>query len=202
MVDAATPTGTCAVCIVGGERSLVANLAAANNFKADHLRQPSNWAVLEAARVVYSAGFFITVSPESIMAAAKHCAEHDKAYCMNISAPFLVQARAPAAAAAAARGAGAAARAGRARPPRAAARAARSTPNPTTHPGAAVQEGPARGAALHRLPLRQRDRGGGVRGVRGMGDARGGRDRAAGARPTPRVASRGVCVWTWVGVWT
>jgi hypothetical protein len=33
MVDPATPTGTCAVCIVGGERSLVANLAAANNFK-------------------------------------------------------------------------------------------------------------------------------------------------------------------------
>lgn len=33
MVDSSTATGTCAVCIVGGERSLVANLAAANNFK-------------------------------------------------------------------------------------------------------------------------------------------------------------------------
>lgn len=33
MVDCSTSTGTCAVCIVGGERSLVANLAAANNFK-------------------------------------------------------------------------------------------------------------------------------------------------------------------------
>lgn len=33
MVDEATPTGTCAVCIVDKERSLVANLAAANNFK-------------------------------------------------------------------------------------------------------------------------------------------------------------------------
>jgi adenosine kinase len=33
MVDEATPTGTCAACIVGGERSLVANLAAANNYK-------------------------------------------------------------------------------------------------------------------------------------------------------------------------
>jgi hypothetical protein len=33
MVDESTATGTCAVCIVGGERSLVANLAAANNFK-------------------------------------------------------------------------------------------------------------------------------------------------------------------------
>lgn len=33
MVDPTTPTGTCAACIVGGERSLVANLAAANNYK-------------------------------------------------------------------------------------------------------------------------------------------------------------------------
>jgi hypothetical protein len=34
MVDESTPTGTCAACILGGERSLVANLAAANNYKA------------------------------------------------------------------------------------------------------------------------------------------------------------------------
>jgi adenosine kinase len=93
MVDEATPTGTCAVCIIGGERSLVANLAAANNFKADHLQKPENWALLEAARVVYSAGFFITVSPESILASAKHCAENDKIYSMNLSAPFIMQAR-------------------------------------------------------------------------------------------------------------
>lgn len=33
MVDPSVSTGTCAVCINGGERSLVANLAAANNFK-------------------------------------------------------------------------------------------------------------------------------------------------------------------------
>lgn len=91
MVDSSTPTGTCAVCIVGGERSLVANLAAANNFKVDHVKKPEHWSLVEAARVIYSAGFFITVSPESIMAAAQHCAEHDKIYCMNLSAPFIMQ---------------------------------------------------------------------------------------------------------------
>ena len=32
-MDSSTPTGTCATCIMGGERSLVANLAAANNYK-------------------------------------------------------------------------------------------------------------------------------------------------------------------------
>lgn len=91
MVDPSTPTGTCAVCIVGGERSLVANLAAANNFKADHLKKEENWALVESSRVIYSAGFFITVSPDSIKAAAEHCAAHDKVYCMNLSAPFIMQ---------------------------------------------------------------------------------------------------------------
>ena len=32
-VDKATPTGTCATAVMGGERSLVANLAAANNYQ-------------------------------------------------------------------------------------------------------------------------------------------------------------------------
>ncbi|CAG9460511.1 unnamed protein product [Pedinophyceae sp. YPF-701] len=90
-IDPEAPTGTCAVCVKDGERSLVANLAAANNYKADHLKQPENWALLESARIVYSAGFFITVSPESITAAAKHCCEAGKMYCMNISAPFICE---------------------------------------------------------------------------------------------------------------
>lgn len=91
MIDSATPTGTCAVCILGGERSLVANLAAANNFKVDHVLKPENWACVESCRVVYCTGFFITVSPESIMTVANHCAANDKIYAMNISAPFITQ---------------------------------------------------------------------------------------------------------------
>ncbi|KAJ9515376.1 hypothetical protein QJQ45_016371 [Haematococcus lacustris] len=89
MVDPSTPTGTCAVCITGIERSLVANLAAANNFKADFAL--ANFDLVEAARIIYCTGFFITVSPDSIAAVAKHAAEHDKIYAMNLSAPFIVQ---------------------------------------------------------------------------------------------------------------
>ena len=47
MVDEAAPTGTCATCIMDGERSLVANLAAANNYKA---RPSPQHAVKAAAR--------------------------------------------------------------------------------------------------------------------------------------------------------
>jgi len=87
MVDKKTPTGTCAVAIKDSERSLIANLSAANNYKVDHLKEKENMAVLEGAKVVYSAGFFITVSPESIALASSK----DSIYCLNLSAPFIMQ---------------------------------------------------------------------------------------------------------------
>jgi len=91
MVDKSTATGTCAVCIVDKERSLVANLSAANNYKVSHLKEADNTAILEKAKVVYSAGFFITVCPEAIEQCAKHCNEKGKSYCMNLSAPFIME---------------------------------------------------------------------------------------------------------------
>ncbi|XP_009007931.1 adenosine kinase isoform X6 [Callithrix jacchus] len=50
------PTGTCAACITGGNRSLVANLAAANCYKKEkHLDLEKNWMLVEKARVCYIA---------------------------------------------------------------------------------------------------------------------------------------------------
>lgn len=91
MVDGSVPTGTCATCIVGVERSLCTNLSAANNYKVDHLKKAENMAVLEKAKVVYSAGFFITVCPEAIEVCSKHCNKEGKTYCMNLSAPFIME---------------------------------------------------------------------------------------------------------------
>merc|ERR1712062_905198 len=46
----------------------------------------------EKAKVYYSAGFFITVSPDSMLKVAKHASEHvDKRFCVNLSAPFICQ---------------------------------------------------------------------------------------------------------------
>ncbi|CAL5340254.1 unnamed protein product [Camellia sinensis] len=56
--DESAPTGTCAVCVAGGERSLVANLSAANCYKTEHLKRPENWALVEKAKYYYIAGFF------------------------------------------------------------------------------------------------------------------------------------------------
>ena len=84
-------TGTCAVCISDNNtaRSLVANLAAANHYKKEHLLE--NWKTVENAELIYISGFFLTVSPESIMLVAKHATENNKIFTMNLSAPFIAQ---------------------------------------------------------------------------------------------------------------
>mmetsp|Transcript_92574 Transcript_92574/g.288048 ORF Transcript_92574/g.288048 Transcript_92574/m.288048 type:complete len:341 (-) Transcript_92574:374-1396(-) len=91
MVDESTPTGCCSVLINDNERSLCTNLKAANNYKAEHLKKPENWKILSEAKIVYSAGFFITVSPESIKLASQEAVKTGALYCMNLSAPFICQ---------------------------------------------------------------------------------------------------------------
>eukprot|EP00606_Chrysophyceae_sp_TOSAG23-5_P001174 GSChrysophyteH2.ASY1.ANO1.986.1 assembled CDS len=85
------PTGTCAVLINGGERSLVANLAAANTFHNDHLSTPAAQAIIESATIYYVTGFFLTVSVDSILTLAKDACYNNKIFSMNLSAPFLIQ---------------------------------------------------------------------------------------------------------------
>jgi len=85
------PTGRCAVLITGQDRSLVTKLDAANDFTASHLDVKDNWALVKEAKTVYSAGFFLTVSTESMLKVAKECAANNKTYCINLSAPFLCQ---------------------------------------------------------------------------------------------------------------
>jgi len=85
------PTGRCAVLITDQNRSLVTKLDAANHFTISHLEEETNWSVVSAAKLVYSAGFFLTVSVDSMLKVAKHCALSNKTYCLNLSAPFLCQ---------------------------------------------------------------------------------------------------------------
>merc|ERR1712124_39020 len=45
---------------------------------------------VEDAKITYSAGFFITVSPEAIQLASQQAAKTGSIYCLNLSAPFLM----------------------------------------------------------------------------------------------------------------
>lgn len=92
LVDEEAATGTCAVLVHEHERSLVANLSAANNYKFAHLQTEALQKVVAEASIFYIAGFFLTVSPESIVSIGKHAAEHpEKVLIMNLAAPFVAQ---------------------------------------------------------------------------------------------------------------
>lgn len=91
MKDVDTPTGTCAALIKDGERALVANLAAANNFKPSHLDTDKAKEIIAAAKYYYIAGFFLTVSPESLAIVGDACVAENKVMGLNLSAPFIVE---------------------------------------------------------------------------------------------------------------
>lgn len=90
MKDTATPTGTCAALIKDGERALVTNLDAANNFKPSHLETDEAKEIIASAKIFYIAGFFLTVSVESLLHVAEHSLANKKTFCLNLSAPFIV----------------------------------------------------------------------------------------------------------------
>jgi len=83
------PTGTCAVLVNAKERSLVANLSAAEKFAKSHYDAPELQGVVSRASIFYSAGFFLTHASETMVAMGKHAAAEGKIYAMNLSAPFL-----------------------------------------------------------------------------------------------------------------
>ncbi|XP_030835453.1 adenosine kinase isoform X1 [Strongylocentrotus purpuratus] len=91
LVDKEVGTGTCACIITSGgkNRSLAANLSAANCFKASHFDDKENWDLVKKSKVMYSAGFHLTVAPDAMLLMAKHANEENKIYCTNLSAPFL-----------------------------------------------------------------------------------------------------------------
>jgi len=89
-VDPVAPTGTCAVLVTNKDRSLVANLGAASNYKLDHLQSAPIQELIKKAQVFYTTGYFLIVSPDSVLSLGKHAAEHNKHLVLNISAPFIV----------------------------------------------------------------------------------------------------------------
>ena len=92
MVDKATPTGTCACLIKDSERTLITNLGAANNYNKEHLESEESLKLVNAAKVIYSAGFFLTSGgPPCTKFLGQKCSDEGKLYCLNLSAPFICQ---------------------------------------------------------------------------------------------------------------
>merc|ERR1719193_3077858 len=88
MINPSVPTGACAVAIYEKERGLVANLAAANTYQKQHLEKHEN--LCARARIIYSAGFFLTVCPDAMLMAAECAMNTGSLYCLNLAAPFII----------------------------------------------------------------------------------------------------------------
>lgn len=84
-----TKTGTCAVILTGHDRSLCANLAAAETFTLDQINQKVNRKIVENAGYFYVTGIFLTVSLASVFDIAKHALSMDAPFLINLSAAFV-----------------------------------------------------------------------------------------------------------------
>lgn len=91
LYDEKTPTGRCGVVITGHNRSLCTDLAAANNYKVEHLKQDRIWKQVENAQVFYVGGYHFTVCVPAIQALAEEAASKNKPFILNLSAPFIAQ---------------------------------------------------------------------------------------------------------------
>ncbi|KAM5539341.1 hypothetical protein V8D89_006975 [Ganoderma adspersum] len=91
LVKRGEKTGACAVIITGHDRSLVTTLAAAEKFDRAHLASPEVAPLIDAAKVFYVEGYFLTHGTESALEVAKKASEAGKIFVLNLSAPFIPQ---------------------------------------------------------------------------------------------------------------
>ena len=104
--DDEQPTGRCGVIITGHNRSMCTDLAAANHYKIEHLKE--NWDLVENSNAYFVGGFHLTVCVPAIMALAEEAAKENKVslveqqkcclaahdlqiFALSLSAPFIPQ---------------------------------------------------------------------------------------------------------------
>lgn len=90
-IDDKEPTGKCGVVITGHDRSMVTHLAAANNYKVEHLKSAPIWDLVQKAKVLYVGGYHLTVSVPAILALGEEAAKSDKVFFLGMGAPFIAQ---------------------------------------------------------------------------------------------------------------
>jgi adenosine kinase len=89
--DPEAATGICAVLITGRNRSMVANLAAANNYKKEHFDSELVQQAVQKAKMFYGTGYFLTVSSETLVSLGQYAAKSNKPFLTSLSAPFIIE---------------------------------------------------------------------------------------------------------------
>lgn len=86
------PTGVCAVAVVGKERSLLANLGAAEKMSKDHLKKGEvSLALMNKAEIYYATGFALTTYLEQVLTIVKERKAQKGQVVFNLSAPFIAE---------------------------------------------------------------------------------------------------------------
>ncbi|KAG1800419.1 Ribokinase-like protein [Suillus plorans] len=91
LVKAGERTGACAVVLTGHDRSLVTTLRAAEKFEQSHLSSPAVAPLVDAAKVFYVEGFFLTHGTSVVLELSQKASAASKVFAMNFSAPFIPQ---------------------------------------------------------------------------------------------------------------
>lgn len=89
LIDEKEPTGRCGVVITGHDRSMCTHLAAANNYKLEHLKSDAIWKLAQNAKYFYVGGYHLTVCVPAILALAEEAAANDKIFALGMGAPFI-----------------------------------------------------------------------------------------------------------------
>lgn len=74
--DEEQPTGRCGVIITGKDRSMCTDLAAANHYKIEHLKE--NWKTVQNSQIYYVGGYHLTVCVPAVLALAEEAAKENK----------------------------------------------------------------------------------------------------------------------------
>ncbi|KAI0683418.1 hypothetical protein BC835DRAFT_1470554 [Cytidiella melzeri] len=91
LVKKGEQTGACGVVITGHNRSLVTTLRAAEKFDKSHLSSPEVAPIIDAAKLFYVEGYFLTHGADSALELSKKSSEASKIFVLNLSAPFIPQ---------------------------------------------------------------------------------------------------------------
>ena len=83
------PTGHCIALVDGDERTLCANLGAANRYKSTDLWSKQNIEILKKVKVIYVEGFFLNHSFEATMELAEFAKMNEKIFVFNLCGEYV-----------------------------------------------------------------------------------------------------------------
>jgi len=85
------PTGHCIALVRGAERTLCANLGAANSYQLGDLWAGDNQAMLQHAKVIYVEGYFLSHSPDATLELALFAQRNKKTFVFNLCGEYVCE---------------------------------------------------------------------------------------------------------------